>query len=174
MRSRSKDRRTALTRVDDFLTALVVVAFMVLVLAYLPSGAPRSYSGAAHVIDGDSLVVGTVKTRLTGIDAPEMGQMCRLDGKLWRCGEAARSALHEMIAGRDVTCEGEGRDVYGRVLAVCSVGGTALNERMVRDGWAVAYGGYAAQERIAKAGELGLWRSEFERPALWREMFRGT
>lgn len=174
LRSSSKNRRSALTRFDDLLTAVLVLAFMLLVTAYLPSSARRSYSGPAHVIDGDSLVVGAVETRLKGIDAPEMGQMCLLDRKPWRCGEASKSALHEMIAGRNVTCEGQGRDVYDRVIAVCTIGDTVLNAQMVKDGWAVAYGAYEAQETVAKSAELGLWVSEFDRPALWREMFKGT
>lgn len=175
MPSRSGSRsRSSLTRFDELLTAILVVAILLLVAVYLPSNARRSYSGPAHVIDGDSLVVGQVETRLIGIDAPELGQMCLLDRKPWRCGEAAKAALHGMIAGHNVTCEGEGRDQYDRVLAVCSIGDRELNREMVENGWAVAFGAYDAQEKIARSGELGLWVSEFDRPEQWREMFKGT
>jgi endonuclease YncB( thermonuclease family) len=170
-RSRS---RSAIARFDELLTAILVVAILLLAVVYLPSDARRTYSGLAHVLDGDSLVVGTVETRLKGIDAPELGQFCLLDGKPWHCGEAAKSALHGAIAGRNVTCDGEGRDAYDRVIAVCRVGDRELNKEMVEKGWAVAYGSYQAQEKVAKIEEQGIWASEFDRPALWREMFKGT
>ncbi|MCT8971106.1 thermonuclease family protein [Microbaculum marinisediminis] len=166
--------RSFVVRIDEALTAVLAVALLLLVAVYLPSDWRRSYYGPARVIDGDTLVVGSVKTRLKGIDAPETGQFCRRDGTLWRCGEASTAALHGMIAGRNVTCDGAGRDVYNRVLAVCRVGGRDLNREMVKKGWAVAYGAYEAQEKAAKAAEAGIWSGEFERPALWREMFKGT
>lgn len=167
-------RPNVLTRFDELLTAILVIAILLLVAVYLPSNARRSYSGSVRVIDGDSLVVGTVETRLKGIDAPEMGQMCLLDRKPWRCGEAAKAALHGKIAGRNVTCEGEGRDQYERVIAVCRIGERSINQEMVEDGWAVAFGAYEAQEKIARSGELGIWASEFDRPAYWCDMFKGT
>ncbi len=171
MRARS---RSFLTRFDELLTALVAVPLLFLVAVYLPSDLRRSYYGPARVVDGDTLVVGSVRTRLIGIDAPESGQFCRLNGELWRCGEDSTAELHAMIAGRNVTCEGEGRDKYRRVLAVCRVADLELNREMVARGWAVAYGAYEAQEKAAKAAELGLWTSEFERPSAWRQMFEGT
>lgn len=175
MPARPRSRaRTALVRFDELLTAGLVVALLLLVAVYLPSNARRSYSGLAHVIDGDSLVVGTVETRLKGIDAPELKQTCLLDRKPWECGKAAKSALHGAIAGRNVTCDGAGRDKYDRVLATCRVGDRNLNAEMVENGWAVAYGGYLAEEKKAKAEEKGLWVSEFDRPESWREIFRGT
>ncbi len=166
--------RSALARFDELLTAILIVALLLLVAVYLPSNARRSYSGPAHVLDGDSLVVGAVETRLKGIDAPEMGQFCLLDRKPWRCGEAAKSALHGAIAGRNVTCDGEGRDGYDRVIAVCRIGERELNREMVEKGWAVANGAYLAQEKTARTEEQGIWASQFDRPDQWREMFKGT
>src|SRR5215831_3938402 len=60
----------------------------------------QSISGDAHVVDGDTLVVGSTKVRLFGIDAPEHDQTCQKAGSAWRCGEAARDLLAELIAGR--------------------------------------------------------------------------
>jgi endonuclease YncB( thermonuclease family) len=167
-------RRPPLARFDELLTAVLTVAIMLLVLVYLPSGARRSYSGLARVSEGDTLVVGAVRTRLRGIDAPEPGQFCRRDGALWRCAIDARAALHAMIAGRNVTCDGEGRDDQNRVVAVCRIGALNLNKEMVAQGWAVSTGPYDTQERAAKEAESGLWVSEFERPESWRAMFNGT
>lgn len=163
-------RASRLARYDELLTALVVVSLLLIVMFYIPSDARRSYYGPARVIDGDSIVVGTVETRLSGIDAPEGGQVCLLDRKPWRCGEAAASALREMIAGRQVACEGEARDDYGRVLAVCRVGDRELNRDMVLRGWAVAAGAYAAEEAAARTEQAGIWASDFDRPAAWRAL----
>lgn len=163
-----------LTRIDNLLNAILVVSILLLVSVYLPSDARRSYSGIARVIDGDTLVVGSVKTRLKGMDAPEAGQFCLLDRKPWRCGEAAAAALQGMIAGYPVICDAEGRDQYARMLATCRVGGIELNSEMVARGWAVAYGAYDSEEKAARSAEFGIWASEFERPALWRQMFEGT
>jgi len=160
-----------LTRYDELLTAAPVLGLLVLVFAYLPSGLTRSYSGVARVIDGDRLVVGRVETRLAGIDAPELGQMCFSDGAAWPCGKAARRQLRDRIAGRPVTCRGAGRDGQGRILAECRVGDRILNAEMVAAGWAVSDEAYQAEERAAKAGERGLWASRFDRPAQWRNTF---
>jgi endonuclease YncB( thermonuclease family) len=42
------------------------------------------------------------------------------------------SWLREYLQGRTVECVGHARDRYGRLLAVCYVGGDNLNERIVR------------------------------------------
>jgi len=40
-------------------------------------------SGAARVVDGDTLVIGTQRIRLFGIDAPESRQTCRASSGDW-------------------------------------------------------------------------------------------
>src|SRR5215212_6356801 len=86
---------------------------------YRPSG--REVQGRAYVTDGDSLSLQGVTIRLKGIDAPELHQTCTLDGRAYGCGETARRALEERIAGRNVQCRIEGRDRYRRSLARCQV-----------------------------------------------------
>ena len=41
----------------------------------------QSLSGAAHIVDGDTLVIDETKIRLFGIDAPELDQSCTLKGR---------------------------------------------------------------------------------------------
>lgn len=166
-------RLSRLARIDELLTAIVMVSLLLILTVYVPSDWPRSYYGQARVIDGDSLVVGVVQTRLRGMDAPERDQVCLLDRKPWQCGAAATSALRELVAGRQVSCEGAGRDDYDRVLAVCRVGDRELNREMVARGFAVAYGAYAAEEAAARAEGIGLWASEFDRPEEWRRLRSG-
>jgi endonuclease YncB( thermonuclease family) len=56
-------------------------------------------SGVPRVVDGDTLVIGEVKIRLEGIDAPETDQVC-LDRQAARttCGIEARDQLSRHIA----------------------------------------------------------------------------
>lgn len=163
-------RRTSrLAKIDELMTAAVMISLLLILVVYVPSDWPRSYYGQARVLDGDSLVVGVVETRLRGLDAPERDQICIRDRKPWSCGEAATLALRELIAGRQVSCEGAGRDAYDRVLAVCRVGDRELNREMVSRGYAVAYGAYAAEEAAAREEGAGLWAGTFDRPEVWRQ-----
>lgn len=70
--------------------------------------------GQASVIDGDTLDIHGQRIRLSGIDAPESDQLYR--------GDNGPKQLTGFIAGRSVSCEGVGRDQYGRTVAVCSIG----------------------------------------------------
>jgi endonuclease YncB( thermonuclease family) len=58
------------------------------------------------------------------------------------------------MAGKVRTCAagksnayGQARDRYGRLLAVCYVGGEDLNERIVRESWALDYLDYQSTRR---------------------------
>lgn len=126
-------------------------------------------AGYAKLVDGDSLFVGGREVRLQGIDAPEGRQTCTTrDGKSWPCGEEARRQLARLVDGRDVSCTSLESDQHGRLLGRCTAGNTELNREMVRSGYALAYGGFEAEEREARAARRGLWSGEFERPRDWR------
>ena len=141
-----------------------------------PEARGETVSGRARVIDGDTIEVAGARIRLHGIDAPERGQDCRAGNKLWLCGELATRALEDRTSGRPVACEEKDRDRYGRIVAVCRLGGEDLNAWMVSQGWALAYRrysrAYAIEEVSAKKGGLGLWRGEFVPPWDWRRGVR--
>jgi endonuclease YncB( thermonuclease family) len=63
-------------------------------------------------------------------------------------------------------------DVYGRILARCTINGKSLNEQLVRAGWAVARPSettdYVAAEAAAKKAKLGLWQGQFQPPDQFR------
>ena len=86
--------------------------------------------------------------------------------------QLAKQALQRLVQGQDVTCKGDKRDRYKRLLAVCYVGLLDINEQMVTDGWALAYRKYSKDyvraETGAKSRREGLWRGEFEPPWEWR------
>lgn len=74
--------------------------------------------GQASVIDGDTLEIHGTRIRLWGIDAPESSQLSRDEDSLpYGCGAEAANELDSFIAGRPVSCEPVGRDVYGRTVA---------------------------------------------------------
>lgn len=129
---------------------------------------PEALTGPVRVVDGDTLVLDGHRIRLSGIDAPEIAQSCERNGAAYRCGEAAASALRELVAGGPVACRLSGRDRYDRALGRCSAGGQDLGAALVRSGLAVAYGGYAAEESEARARRAGLWAGTFQRPSEWR------
>jgi endonuclease YncB( thermonuclease family) len=129
------------------IAAAAAVAEFMQVFRAPPSEPPRptgsAIVGRARVVDGDSLIIRASRIRLFGIDAPEGRQHCRdAAGRSYACGEAARRALLDTIAGREVSCMPVGLS----------------HDR----------GRYAAAEREARDARRGLWAGDFERPAEWR------
>lgn len=148
---------------------------LALLLALLPLAAAAELAGPAEVIDGNTLVVAGTAIRLHGSDAPALAQRCAAQGKSYACGELARTALMDLVAGARVRCrplEGGAADRQGRVTATCAAGGFDLAANMVHTGWAVAGPAappaYAETERKAREAGRGLWRGDFLPPALWR------
>lgn len=135
----------------------------------VPSG---PFSGPVRIIDGDSLFVGNFELRLQGIDAPEGRQKCQRKGRDWPCGRRSADHLRRLMQVKGLTCAASRRDRYDRLLATCQANGKNINEQMVADGWAVAFGRYDRQERAAKAAKRGIWAGQFQRPRLWRQEHR--
>ncbi|MEE8350803.1 MAG: thermonuclease family protein, partial [Rhodospirillales bacterium] len=130
-------------------------------------------TGKPRVIDGDTIAIAGERIRLHGIDAPEAKQTCQdKDGKEWRCGQDATFALANLIGNHWITCKGDKRDRYRRLIAICYAGPFDLNAKMVRQGWALAYRRYSmdyvGDEKVAKVSRKGLWRGEFVPPWEWR------
>lgn len=129
-------------------------------------------SGPAAIIDGDTLEIADRRIRLFGIDAPEMQQSCTRDGEQWACGEESKRQLAALVGTQSADCAGDEVDQYGRLVAVCSVGGTEINGTMVEAGWATAFRrysqAYVPAEVRARARKLGLWRSTFALPEEYR------
>lgn len=122
----------------------------------------EAISGAARIIDGDTIEIKGERIRLNGIDAPETSQSCpsRWLGT-WRCGDAAGRQLRKIIQMRTVTCEGHERDSYGRLIGTCFVEGLDINAEMVRAGYAWAFTKYSdvyvGEQREAEAAKVGIW-----------------
>ena len=125
---------------------------------------------ASHVtvVDGDTIKLGDIKIRFSGIDAPEINQTCiASEGKL-ACGKISKDILIAKVTNNKISCTDEGKDVYGRVLGECFVNGESLSSYLVREGFAFAYRKYSNKyiqdEEYAKSNKLGMWSMEFEYP----------
>lgn len=153
--------------------ALALVAVLALPGTSSAAFAQDVVSGPARVIDGDTIEIRGKRIRLHGIDAPESAQTCSdASGQSYSCGRAATQALAAGIGRAQVSCRARDRDRYGRLVAVCHVGGADLNAWMVRNGHAMAYRRYSPDyvrhENAARAARVGIWQGRFVAPWDWR------
>jgi endonuclease YncB( thermonuclease family) len=166
---RSRRAMTRKQRVLDLAIAAGILLLTGIIALRLNDPAKIRLSGNAYVIDGDTLKLDRQRIRLKGLDAPELHQECDIGGRRYSCGDRARRFLDDLVSGHEIDCSGQEYDRYGRLLAVCRVGGNDLNALMVANGWAVSYGGYHSEERAAREGGLGIWAGQFDWPGDWRE-----
>ncbi len=149
----------------------LVLGFAALVLMLgLQRGVTTEAKPEITVIDGDTLQIGMQIFNLAGIDAPELGQRCKLENKEWRCGLDAALALRKLVAFGEVNCttEEEGLMVSG----LCQAAGKDLGAVLLEQGYVVAlpdaFPTYQAAEARAREAKLGLWRGAFVPPEKWR------
>lgn len=153
--------------------AAIAIALTTALAVPTPIGA-LELSGRARVIDGDTIVLGSRRIRLHGIDAPESAQICQTrDGGAYSCGGVAADRLRALIGAERVSCNSEERDRYGRLISTCRAGGRDLGAEMVRRGWARAYlrysGDYAELEKEARQNKVGIWSGTFQNPWAFRK-----
>jgi len=150
-----------------------LVSLLIAGLAAPCEAVAQVLTGTVSATDGDSLLFGSRRVRLAGIDAPELDQACVTNATSWKCGEQAKQQLERLVSGQRVDCQITGTDQYGRSLAKCSTEFLQLNEAIVELGWAVAYRDYSddyvpAEER-AKLRKAGIWNSVFTMPSAHRQ-----
>ncbi len=158
---------------------------LALVAGLVGGPARAEVTGPPKVIDGDTVEVQGMVIRLYGIDAPELGQTCRIGERAYDCGQIARTALLDLTAGVAVRCklappspEGgspeaspEDGGADGRI-GRCTADGYDLSEGMAYTGWALAARQvserYVTFEDRARAARRGLWKGRFVAPWDWR------
>jgi endonuclease YncB( thermonuclease family) len=80
-----------------------------------------------------------------------------------------------MARAQIVECRVRATDIYGRYVALCSVGDEDLGRAMVRSGFAISSSRrreYASEENDARLGRLGIWSGVFQNPKDWRDAHR--
>lgn len=164
-------RRKSRGALSSILLTFLIFFVLIAIIVSLPDNRQRagSLTGSVYVIDGDTVIIDKVHIRLLGIDAPEIAQNCQIAGRDYLCGRDARNALRNRINGQSIRCEISGIDKYGRDLGRCYLGETDLNQWIVEQGWAVAYGDYRGEEAIARREKRGIWAGSFEVPYQWRK-----
>ncbi|WP_245424603.1 MULTISPECIES: thermonuclease family protein [Rhizobiaceae] len=137
-------------------------------------------SGRARVIDGDTISIRQQRIRIAAIDACERDQTGLKDGKVWRCGAAARSYLGKMIDGQHVRCDIIDQDQYRRLVGQCFIGDTDIGLAMVKVGLAeamlrylpaahsISEVEYGQAENSARDHGFGMWSAEIESPYDYR------
>lgn len=130
--------------------------------------------GVPEVIDGDRISVDGRLVQLYGIDAPEVGQICRTGRRhTYDCGEAAQAMLRRLIGPRDVECT-----VYSAppsmdaMVGRCRSGGLDLGAAMVARGWAWRLPSlsdrYGREQSMAQARRRGVWSGTNVPAWIWR------
>jgi micrococcal nuclease len=153
---------------EDFIVRFFFIA-LYLVSCHNPSYAAESLTEArvTAVNDGDTVTLlmngREYRSRLIGMDAPEMGQ------EPWgkRAQEHLRALLKDVKWSVSVETDIVKYDKYNRLLVyLWSPGGEMLNERMVRDGYALLFtiqpnSRYAVRlrtaQRVARDEKRGIW-----------------
>src|ERR1700675_3302461 len=127
-------------------------------------------TGTAKVREGDTIVIGTTRIRLGGIDAPSVDQLClNNSGERWTCGVAARDELIKHVGDKSWTChQRQVADRRGRVVARCEVDGEDIQKWLVPSAWALSYARFShdsdAEEKAAREAKAGLWQGAFIAP----------
>ena len=138
----------------------------ILVLGFLTCNI--SFADNLKIVDGDTIVLNGEKIRFSGIDTPELKQICMKGDQKVSCGMFAKILLAERIGNAIPECINEGKDTYKRTLAECFVNGESLSKFLVRSGYAFAYRKYSTKfikdEEFAKANKLGMWAMTFQYP----------
>ena len=155
--------------------ALLVTAALIMTSPALAA----EITGIPRIVDGDTIWIGQVKIRLSGLDAPETDQIC-LDakGEKWACGVSARDDLIRHSNGQAWECTTTGIDQKDRLLANCFIDGEDVSKWIVRSGWALSYVRYShaydADEIVARENRTGLWSGSFIAPWDWRHRNKAT
>lgn len=111
--------------------------------------------GTCWVIDGDTIVIGKMRIRLAGIDAPELDHP-------W--GQKSKWALVQLCKGQKVTAEIKPELSHDRVVAVCTLpDGRDLAAELVRAGLALdwpKYSGGKYRQLEPPDARRKLWRAD--------------
>ena len=128
-----------------------------------------------RVMSGDILSVryndNYHQIKLAGIKVPKRKQNCfDSEDREYPCGAVSTEHLKHLVKwwdnAREINCAIADKDEHGRFIGICYVPDQdeSINERMVRDGWAIASytdNSFSAQEQYAERHKRGIWQGFF-------------
>jgi endonuclease YncB( thermonuclease family) len=89
----------------------------------------KTLTGAAYIVDGDTITIKKTQIRLFGIDAPELDHPY---------GKKAKWGLIALCKGKKIRAEITEQDIHGRTVAKCYLpDGRDLSAEMVKQGLAI-------------------------------------
>lgn len=102
-----------------------------------PPQTGNTITGAARVVDGDTVDVAGVRVRLKGVDAAEMNT---------ELGRNARRVMIGIVGGSGLTCELTGEKTYRREVGYCTTdAGVDIGQAIVAAGAALACARYSTR-----------------------------
>ena len=120
------------------------IFFLVLLISTLTFSKVLNASSSLKIIDGDTIILNSIKIRFYGIDTPEIKQTCTDKyGHTYLCGVKAKLELKKIIGSKKVSCIKKTKDRYKRSISICYVDENDINSLMVKKGWALAYRKYS-------------------------------
>lgn len=155
------------------------IGFMLAALALSAAASParpQTFDAQARALDGDTVAV---DFRLLGVDAFERRQLCQKVAGCWQCGKAAQDFAANALRSKKAAIQLTPSSSYGRPVAIVTVDGQDLGERMIRAGLAVPETQYlrgdparSARYRSAfaeaKARRAGAFAGTWLEPSRWR------
>jgi endonuclease YncB( thermonuclease family) len=151
-----------------FIKFLTIIVATITVLyggwSMLESALDELIVGRASVIDGDTLMIGTERVHLFGVDAPALDQVCDYKGRRWLCGEKSAIDLAAWIGTSTVICRRRG-NAYDGNLGSCLKGHADIADWSVSRGLSIAEirgpQRYVAHQERARGARAGIWSSTF-------------
>jgi endonuclease YncB( thermonuclease family) len=109
---------------------MLKIIAIALVLAPAAHAEPlKTITGAAYVIDSDTVVVNGTHIRLKGVDGPELSHPGGIEAKI----------LMQKIVGTSLTCRLTGEHTFNREVGWCyTVNGRDVGAEIIRAGRALA------------------------------------
>ncbi|MGP2494366.1 MULTISPECIES: hypothetical protein [Hyphomicrobiales] len=170
--------------------AIYAIGFALRLLAAgvgVAHGLPETLTGKVQIYDGvtfDLIQDGgryrmATRIRLEAVDSCELRQKARLGNVDWPCGAVGTAWLASRTLAKDVECRPTRVIRGGGYHAQCYVNGLDIAALGLEEGMyvvAVPQGeqppaGYPELEARAKAAGVGIWSSEFMKPADWRRAY---
>ena len=107
-----------------------------------------------HVRDGNTIEVGKIPIRLNGVSAPELDELL---------GQQSKQFMRDLVFGKVVRCELNGKRTYDRFVGVCYLGDMDVGVAVIEAGLALdcprySGGHYTRFEKMSAQSQIKLPR----------------